>query len=60
MVIQRETGLTGNTSKKLASKALYLAARERYKLIAFEKVKDTLSKEIRDNAYMIPEVEAIS
>lgn len=52
--------LTSNTGKQLAGKLLYVAAGKRDKLVALQKVKDTLSKQISDNADMIPEIEGVS
>ena len=52
--------LTSNAGEKLAGKTLYLAAGERHKTIALEKVEDALTKQICDNAYMIAKVEAVS
>ena len=57
---RQAAGLTGNTSKQLFRKMLYLTTGERHKCVAFQEVEHTLSKEIRDNADVIPEVEAIS
>ena len=51
--------LTSNAGKKLPGKALYLAAWERHEPIALEKVEDTLSKQVCDNAYVIAEIEAV-
>ena len=39
---------------------LYLAAREWYKAISFQKVEDALSEEIRDYTNMVSEIKAIA
>lgn len=39
---------------------LNVTARKRHKLIAFEKVKDTLAEEVCDDANVIPKVEGVA
>ena len=51
--------LTSNAGKKLTSKTLYLAAWERHKTVALEKIKNTLAEQIRDDANVVPEIESI-
>ena len=51
---------TSYAGEKLPSKALDLAAREGNKLVALEKVENTLAKQVCDYAYMIAKVEAIA
>ncbi len=38
---------------------LYLTARKGHKGVAFEEIKDALTKQICDNAYVISEIEAL-
>lgn len=58
--LQARALLTCNTGQKLSCKALYLTARKRHEYIRFQKVKHTLTKQVRDYANMIAEVEAVS
>lgn len=51
---------TSNAGEQLPGKALYLTTRKGHELVALEKVKNALTKQIRHNAYMISEIEAIS
>ena len=51
--------LTCNTGEKLTCKVLNLAAGKGNKIIALEKVKDTLSKQVGDDADMFPEFKAV-
>ena len=53
-------GLTGYTGKKLSGKILDLCTRERHKIIALQKVENTLSQKIGDNADMVAIVEAVA
>lgn len=57
---RRECRLTGNARKELAGKALDLTVGKRHKAVSLEKVKNTLTKEVHDNAYMPPIIEAIA
>ena len=51
---------TGNTGQELTRKTLDLTAWKRYEGICLEKVKNALTEKIRDNADVVPVVEAIS
>lgn len=51
--------LTSNAGEQLTGKTLYLTARERHKLIAFEEVEYALPKKVGDNTYVVAEIEAI-
>lgn len=55
-----EGWFTGNTGKELSSKTLDLTAWERYKAISLEKIEDTLTQQVGDNADVISEVERVS
>ncbi len=50
---------TSNTSEELSSKALDLTIRKWDKGIALQKIKNTLSKQVHDNADMSAVVETI-
>jgi len=52
--------LTSNTGEKLPRKALYLTVREWNKRVALEEVKDTLSEQIHDDAYMTSIVKTVT
>lgn len=52
--------LTSNTSEQLAGEALNLTAWKRCERIAFQKIKDALPEEIRHDADVVPEIEAIT
>lgn len=51
--------LTRNARKQLPSEALDLAVGEGHEAVAFEKVKDTLAKEVHDDANVSTVVEAV-
>lgn len=48
---------TSNTCEELTCKALDLRTGKWYKAVAFEKIKDTLTQKIGDNADVVPKVE---
>jgi hypothetical protein len=52
--------LTCYTRKELASKILNLTAWKWHKRVAFEKVKDTLTKKVCDNANMVAKVKTVT
>ena len=49
--------LTCDACEKLLSEMLYLTAGERYETIALQKIKDALSKQVGDDADMVPKIE---
>lgn len=58
---KRETEtLTCNTGQQLPGKALNLAAWKRHKLIPLEKVENALPKQVGNDAYMVPKIEAVA
>lgn len=58
-VASRET-LTCNASEELSGKTLNLTVRERHKVVALEKVEDTLSEQVGDDADMTSIIETVS
>ena len=52
--------LTGHAGEQLAREILNLRTWERNESISFEKVEDTLPKQVCDNANVVAEVERIS
>lgn len=51
--------LTGNTCKQLSCEPLNMSARKGDKLIRFEKVEHALTVQVRDDADVVPKVEAV-
>lgn len=52
--------LTGNAGEELTSELLDVTAGEWHKIVQLEKVKNTLAKQICDDADVVPEVEGVS
>ena len=52
--------LTCDAGKKLLRKVLYLTARKGHKLVALQKIENTLPKQICDNAYVVSKVETLA
>lgn len=50
---------TCNAGEQLLCKMLDLAAGERHKIIALQKVEDALPEQVGDDADMVPKVEAL-
>lgn len=51
---------TSNTREELAGKVLDLAVGKRHKVVAFQEIEDTRSKEIHDDADVTAVIEAIA
>jgi hypothetical protein len=59
LIKDSEKKLTSYARKKLSSKALDLTIREGDKSIALQEIKDTLSEQVHDNAYVSTIVKAV-
>lgn len=52
--------LTCDTREELTGKALYVRARKRHELVLFQEVKDTLTEQVRNDADVVLEIEAVA